>query len=392
MTASLDSLTTPLTREEVQASIYEVLATIGVNTTGWKPGAVVRTIIVGVSAVLSALSILQSKIARSGFLELSEGDWLTLVAHYVYGVDRIDATFGTGVITLTNSGGGVYSFAIGDLIFTNPDTGKTYRNTAAVDLAALSSATVAIRAEEAGSGSTSAATAISQLVTTVIGVSCSNAAAVIGQDAESDSALRLRCYDKLGALSPMGPSDAYGFAARSAKRQDGTTVGITRVRSNKDGLGNVFVYVANASGPVTGTVGDLSTDLGAVDEAIQQNAPPLAVTAYVASATGVPFAVTYEVWMYNTSGRTPAQVQALISARLAAFTAAQAIGGNYIDPGPGKIFLDAIQTVIEGTLPEIFRAVLSLPAADVSLTSSQVATLGTVTCAAIHQVAPEGSI
>ena len=256
----------------------------------------------------------------------------------------------------------------------------------------MGTATIPIRATEAGAASTSAPAAISTLETALTGVTCSNALAVVGQDAEGDAALRLRCSEKLGSLSPFGPADAYGFAARNATRDDGTNVGVTRIRHNKDGLGNVYVYVASATGAVLGTAGDLDTDLGIVDEAIQVAAPPLAVTAYVASAEQVAVAVTYEVWMYNTSGRTPAQVQALIAARLSAFMSTQPIGGNIIDTGPGKIYLDAIETVIGATLPEIFRVEITLPADHVELDSSEVGVLGTVTCTAINQVAPEGSI
>src|SRR5215471_1898157 len=222
-----DDLTKPVTRQEAQASIYEVLGIIGVNTTSWKPGAVVRTMIVATSIVLSAYSELQQRIARSGFLELSEGAWLDLVAHYVYDVDRIEATFATGDVVLTNSGGGVSSYDPDDLIFVNASTGQTYRNVAHVDIPATTSGIVVpVRASVSGSVGSAGIGQISQLLTVVLNVTCSNPAPLAGTDAESDALLRERCKEKLGSLSPMGPWDAYGSAVRNARRKsDGSSVG-----------------------------------------------------------------------------------------------------------------------------------------------------------------------
>ena len=385
---TLDDLTKPVTRAEVEASIYQVLSILGVNTTSWKPGGVVRTMIAAVSIVLSAFSTLQADIARSGFLELSRDKWLTLVARYVYGVERIEATFATGQVTLTNSGGGVYSGDPDDLIFSNSSSGKTYRNTAAFSLPALGTITLDIQATEQGSASTSAPGGIDTMTTPLLGVTCSNALAVIGADAELDPSLRARCSETLGALSPFGPWDAYASAVRNATHADGSSLGITRTRITKDGSGNVYVYLATASGAVTGTVGDLTTDLGLADEAIQQLAAPLGVTAHTLSATLNTITPTYEVWMYNTSGSNPTQVQTVIATALGAFMQSQPIGGNIIAPAAGKVFVDAIRATIAATFPEIFHVVVTLPAADVTLAITEVPVLGTPVCSGIHQIAP----
>lgn len=385
---SLKDLTTPLTREQVQASIYDVLGIVGVNTTVWKPGAVVRTMITAVSIVAAAFSSLQAKIARAGWLELADGAWLTLVARYVFNVERFEATFASGEATLTNAGGGVYTLDPNDLVISNPDTGKTYRNTAPFTLGALSSITIPIVATEAGSASTSTPNTIVELETPLLGVTCTNAKAVVGQDEESDPSLRTRCYEKLGALSPNGPWDAYSSAARNARRSDGTQIGVTRVRVQDDGYGAVNTYVATATGGVTGTAGDVETDLGAVDDAIQRQAGPLAVTANTYSASPVTVPVTYELWMYNTSGLSEEEIKAAVAERLTTGMATQPIGGNVIGSDPGKIFLDSIRTTIGATRPEIFHVVLTSPAADVVLDEDEVPVLGAVTATAIHQLPP----
>lgn len=387
---TLKELTTPATRDEIQASIYRILALLGVNTTSWATGAVVRTMIVSVSSVLAAFSQLQAKIAASGFLDLAEDDWLTLVAFYVYGVTRIEATFAAGAVTLVNSGGGVYTVDADDLVVSNPTTGKAYRNQTGFTLGALATLSVPISAVESGAASTSAAHAITTLTTTLLNVTCDNPLVVVGLDGESDAALRLRCREKLGALSPMGPWDAYAYAARNARRSTGEPCGVTRTRTLKDGFGTVTTVIANASGAVLGTIGDTSTDLGAVDEAIQTLAEPLAVTAITQSANAVSQNIAYELWMYNSSGAQVSEIQAAVSAALITFFRLQPIGGNLLTPTDptGTIYTDAIRRAIADVSPLIFHVLLTTPGADVVLNNDDVAVMGTITGQIVHQVAP----
>lgn len=379
---NLDDLVQPVTRAEAQQSIYDVLGILGVNTTAWKPGSVVRTMVVGVAAMLSALSELQAQIARSGFLELSTGKWLTLVGRYVYGKERFPATFATGEITLTNAAGGIYSFDPDDLIFSNPDNGRTYRNTAPVSIAALGGAKVAIQATEPGSDSSASVGVITDMVTVVLGLSCRNDGPLAGVDQESDAALRERCREMLGALSPMGPWDAYGSAVRNAVRPDGSSLGITRIRILKDGYGTVTTYVADADGAVSGP------DLAIAHDAILRNAEPLSVNAVTASAVNLPIAVTYEVWLYNTSAQTEQQIQDTIRAALETFFATQPIGGNVIGTDPGKIFVYAIMSAIFEAMPEIFRVLVTEPAADVELLAYHVAVPGNIVASRVNQEPP----
>ena len=389
---TVSDLTTPITTDQAQASIYRVLAQIGVTTTSWKPGAVPRTMIKAVAIILSALSSLQADIANSGFLEFSEGDWLELVAFYVYGITKQKATFASGSVTLVNSGGGVYVLSADDLVFVHRFTGKTYRNSGSVTLGAMTTITIPIVATEVGTASNANPGDVNALTTVLLGVTCGNALPLVGLDDQSDPDLRTLCYEQLGALSPMGPWDAYSSAIRNAKRSDGSTLGVTRIRIVKDSTGHVYTYSATPSGGLTGTVGDLTSDLGVADEAIQQFSVPLAVTAINAGATDVPIAVTYEVWMYNTSGKTPTEVQDAIATTLSNFMAKQPIGGNIIGGAAGKVFVDAIRAAIENTFPEIFHVAVTLPAGDTTLAISEVPTLGAVNIvggiSGIHQSAP----
>jgi len=377
--SNFDELITPLTTTQIRQAIYDGLAAQGTDTTLWKPGAVVRTLIACVAVVLAALSTMISLVARMGFLELSSGAWLTLVAKYVYGVTRFEATFATGAVTLTNTGGGVYSLGIGDVVLSNPTTGKTYVSTEALNLAAHGTATIAVQATEAGSASTSAAGAVTTIETgSLMGVACANAIAIVGLDEELDAALISRCRDKTAAVSPNGPADAYSFFARSALRADGTSIGVTRVRTVPGTDGSLNVYVATATGAVTGDEDDPSTDLGRIAADIWEYAEPQCVTAHAVSATPVAIDISVQVWCYDTLGLTDVELDAAIGASLIAWLSVQPIGGNRIDSEPlGAIYTHQIVRHAH-VVPEIFRIGVTSPEADTHIDIDEVPVPGTI--------------
>lgn len=391
-TLSLDKLTTPLTIDEAKASIYNVLAIVGVSTTTWKPGAVVRTIIVAIAVIIAAFSQLVALIARSGFLDLSDGDWLTLKAKYDYGVDRFPSTFATGQVTVNNTGGGVYDFDPGDFVVVNSSTGKTYHNTSTFHLAAgQTGLKVDIEADEVGTASNSIATAIDTIKPPLTGVSVTNEIAVLGQDEESDEDLIQRCRDKPASLSPNGPREAYQFVARSAVRPDGSAVGAKRVHvSNSSPVAQVTVTVANPSGLVPGDVNDPATDLGIINSEIQEKAAPHGVIAVVQSATPLPIAISYELWIYDTAGLDEAAVMSLVASKLDTFIASVPIGGFSLSlpPAQGYVFADAIVAAIGQVNPAIFHVSLSSPAADVAVSETQAPVAGAIT-ATVHIVATD---
>lgn len=377
---TLDELTTPMTVDEAREAIYTGLATRGVRTTGWKSGAVTRSIIAVVAVVLHAFSVLVANVAKGGFAETASGQWLTLVAQYVYGLTRIPGTFASGPITFNNAGGGVYTGGVGDLVVRSSVTNKTYRNTAAFSIGALATGVVIpFAATELGSDSTAAAGTLDELVTTLSGVTCTNAAALVGTDEETDLGLQTRCAAKLAMLSPRNPRSAYDYAARSAVRLDGTPIGVTRVRAIPDGEGGIDVYLATATGGVTGDADDPGTDLGAVAEAIWRTVEPLAIEARPATATAVAIPITYEWWVRGVDGPRVLDLSTLPPDALAAYLAEVPIGGD-----GGFVRVSALEAVIGATREDTTRIVITVPASDVAITASQAPTLGTVTPTAIH--------
>jgi len=344
---SLADLTTPLSVEDVKRSIYSVLAATGVTTTAWKPGAVVRTLIAAVAIVVSSLSQLTALLASSAFLSTATGDWLGQLARNVYNVEPIPATFATTTVTITNSGGGVYSFDAGDLQVLNRITKEAYFNIEPVTINGGATVNLIVQAYTAGAKGTSHPGEITVFQTAgLTNCTVNNDNSAVGMDAESDPSIRQRCLDKLGSLSPNGPSDAYAYVARSALDADGNPLGITRVKVTNDGFGNVDVTLATAQGEVLGTIGDISTALGKVDDEMQRKAAPLAVTLNTQSATPASVDITYNAWLYNTSGLTTEQIEDAIKAEITSFMAVQPIGGNVIGTDGGKIYLSAIEAAI----------------------------------------------
>jgi hypothetical protein len=379
MIYSFDDLIAPMTTDEVKALLYDMMGIVGVKTSSWKPGAVVRTIVAIVAVFGAALSVLISKIARGGWLELATGEWLRILAFYVYGVTKHEATFATGSVTIDNTSGNLYSYGAGECVFRNAVTDKTYTNLSALTInPATSGITCTIVAVEAGSASTAAAGEVSELASALTGVTLTNPAAIVGTDAEEAQPLRTRCLERLGALSPNGPWDAYAYIAKSCERADGTPIGITRVRSVPDGYGRVYVFVATATGAVTGDQTDPNTDLGALQLALLTWAAPLGITPLVYSASPVTVDVTYIAYAISTIGLTSAQFTAAALLRLTATFASSPIGG-YIKPGEtqGYLYADAVRDSIKGDESYVWH-VDAGALADTSLAFYEVPVLGTV--------------
>lgn len=373
--AALASSIIGATKAEIYARGLQIGAALGLPVTTWQPGDPTRSDYHFISELLELCEAFVVELAKSAVLDEAEDEWLIVKAEQDFGVTAIPATYAATSCTLTNSGGGRYpSLVVGSVTAKNTATGKTFRNVTGGSLIGVG-ATISLDfvADEAGSGSTSAAGEIDALVTGLRGVTITNPAAAIGVDKESDPALRTRCREKLGALSPNGPRDAYAYVAKSSDLTGSTEVTDARVYDDAD-TGDVRVFLRGASGAVSGAA------VTAVTTAILRYAAPLCITPVVESATNQTVAITYQLWLYSADSREVSEIEDAVETALEAMFAARPIGGDIITPGdPGAVYLRLIESTIRGVSPYAFRVELSLPAADVELDDDEVAVLGVVT-------------
>lgn len=384
---SLASLLIRVTKAEIYDYALGIAEAVGLPVTSWQAGDPTRSLYHLQSEILATLEEVVVGFIGAGFLDYASDttlngttySWIDILAKQQFNVDVPEASFATTSVELTNGGGGLYVIAAGDLTLKSTTSGKTYRNTSGGTLspwpggvAAFPTLTVSVIAEEAGSESSAAAGEIDDLVTTLLGVTCTNASAAVGTDKWQKSTIIEQCRDKLGSFSPNGPREAYAYVARNSELT-GTTV-VTRVRVYADSdTGDVTVYLASGSGGV------LEPDRALVEQAILTWATPLCITPTVLSATQVLVPITYELWVYKSVNKTSAEIAEEVEAALEGMFAARPIGGDVIAPAAGKLYHSMIESTIRGLYPQAFRVNLTAPSGDTALTAGQVAAVGTVT-------------
>lgn len=370
---SLADLLIQQTKAVILSAGLSIAQTIGLPVTSWQAGDPSRALLNLEATILEALENVVVGFIQSGFLDYATAEWLVILAQQVFNVTVPTATFAETSVTLTNSSGGIYIIEPGDLTFKDSTTGQTYHNTTGGTLAASGTLSLDVTADTAGSIGSAGAGEIDALVTTLLGVTCTNPIAAVGIDQQDDSVTRQQCRDKLGSLSPNGPASAYSYVARNSALTGIQT--ITRARPYPDSdTGDVLLYLATASGaPNPG-------DVTAVADAINVWALPLTITPTVLAANNVTVPVTYTIWIYKSVNQTSTQVQTAIQTALENLFADKNIGGDIIPPAAtGAFYLSDIEGAIAAVFPQIFRVSISAPSGDTALANGDVAVLGTMT-------------
>ncbi len=362
-------LITPVTSAQQEETFLKTLETAGLAPRAWRKGGSLRTILFVVAVVVSGLSGMIAGFAASGFLDTSAGGWLTLLAQSVYGVTRIPATFATGSVTLVNTGGGSYTFAAGAFVCSSSATGASFVNGSSFTLAPGATLSVPVIASALGAASSASPGTVTTIVTTMLGVTCTNTAAIVGTDAEVDSVLRQRCKDKLSTLSGLGPRGAYGYAVRSATRPDGSVVNVNRFSiSPGSSTGVVTIYVASPSGAPA------ASDVTYVQSSIELYARPDSVTANTFAATTLPVSRALTVWAVAQVGVSASDLAGLVNAALIALMTSYPIGGIPKTPSlQGYLYATRIEGAVVAAHPSIFA--VDGVGADVLMNPSDVATL-----------------
>ncbi len=359
---TIEELVIAPTAEECLEKLFDICETVQLPARSWRKGGVARTILTVVAVLMAQFMAVVAANVAAGFLAFATGKYLTAHARDVYGIDRIEATFATGEVTLTNSGGAIYNIGADELIVRSTITGARFRVTEAFVLGANSSVTVDVQALESGSASSVAPGEINALETTLARVTVLNSSSVIGFDAESDAELKARCEAQRGTWSVYGPRDAYLAAALGATLTDGSPTNIRRVKvSTGSSVGFVTVVCATASGAPTGD------ELDAVEENIEKLARPDTVNYEVLAATPLPVSQTLTLW---ARGGTADILTERAEAALDSLIETYPIGGiAKIVGGAGYLYADRVAAAVISSSPEFFDVD---GASDVALASTEV--------------------
>jgi hypothetical protein len=367
---SFTELLSTKTIQDWKQSIVNTATLVALKTSNWVEGGYTRTLVALFAQLYKTAGDVIKLIAASGFLDFATGAWLTLLAKQVFNVDRIVATYAAApeAITLTNHGGGLYIFEVGDLVLANGSTNKTFRNTSAGTLSPGNGQTLKLDliAEASGSDSNSIAGSITSMVTTFTGVTCSNDVALFGLDEEKDPDLRQRCRDSLALLAIGGIKKAYEFVAKSAKRSDGSAIGVTRVRVvPPPGDNTLSVLVAGASGAVA------SDDVAAIQSEFDTKVTPIGFDVTASSAVNLSVTSPCTIWLPSSLAISESSARQSVFDALRVYVQALPIAGVIIPPGAGKIYWRTTLGVVENAIPGMIKAQLTSEA-DTSVAGTEV--------------------
>lgn len=389
MALTVADLFTAPTATQIRQSLVDNLVALQVPADKWVKGGVASTILTVVSILMAITAGIISGVINGFFLPTATGISLKLLAQFMYGITLPDATFASGNVTLTNSGGGSFSFDIGGYTALNSSTKVTYTNSAAFVLSPTSTAIVPVTATTIGSAGNAAPGAIDTNVTSLLGVTVTNPLALAGVDAPSDASIRTLCINKLGALSVRGVRTAYAYAVQTALNSTtGAPVNINRwTISAASHTGTVTTYVASPTGvPATDDVTGVATNIEAI-------ARPEAVTAIVTPATALAYTPSITVWASLPAGVTAAVAKVAVDAALVDFIATYPIGGVLAtdDANPSSpiqgLFGAGVYGIIAEAISTLGGKLLSAQGAtDLVLTAAQVATDGITTT--VRLIAP----
>jgi hypothetical protein len=378
----LADLLKPILASDFVAEVKSVAAGLGLAPASWVAADPEEAIVQSVAEATALQWNTYATIAiQGGFLDTAAlignpngpaNAWIKLLAKSVFNVTPIAATFAEGGWTGTNAtGGNIGPFAAGQLRFYDLDTNKTYSNTASATFVPGANAPIDIAADTIGSGSNAAPTRI-VLLTTVLGLSGTNALSLVGLDDETAPALAARCRLKYASLSPNGPSQAYQYVALTPALNGGVSVNRVAVSAGSTN-GSVTVTIASPSGPPL-SGGDPAT----VQAALYQLVVPDTVSLTVVGAAAHSIAVTWSAYFHASDNVNPTTEGANGNAAIVTLFQNLPIGGDNTAGGGGFVYIDRIISALAIACPKAFQIAVTVPAGNTAIASNEVPTLGAV--------------
>lgn len=405
-------LLAPITVSGIRTMIIGYAQSAGLAITNWAVGGVGQQILEAVDQTVANTTQVISYVVRSyASLDTATdpGDpdpydsanvdrtpaagGLSHLGENNYGTTRRDESFATGTWTFDNSAGTVpRTFGPGSLVLTwtlvsPPSPAPTYTNTGdttiytnadgTVTVPAGSTLDIPIQADEAGTGSSAPAGGIT-LTTSLVNVTGTNAAAVVGSARESATAYRARCRQAPARTSLGAPPATIAYLATTnldgtpLQNSNGDDVTINRVYvSDSSSTGIANAYFASPTGV------PLPADVIAANENIQIDAYAVfdcvTYTGFACTAHAISVVGTCKI--KAGAGVVSATVrQAIVDALTLAFSEFP-IGGVDQVSGAGVIYTSDLQAIAATAYPGLYAVVVTTPAgASTALAEGEVAT------------------
>jgi hypothetical protein len=310
---------------------------------------------------------------RAQFGDTAAGDWLTLWAR-ARGVDRNEATPASAPVTFENRSGlfvdasavGAIKVSYGGSTYTTQGPAPGSSGTLAIwpGSGPYPQTVLLLQCDVAGTVGSVPANALPGYPTALaagppgvyVATSGSSPPAgnpvIVGSNDEPDPALLGRTRDARALGAPV-PYDAKLRAlVLGTKLESGAAVATNRLRI-VPGNGAATIYCATPSGPTTGTAGDPTTELGAINAQVQLlgGVPGLALTVVAAGSLSCNLGVI-TLYVSAAANVTAAAAQAAGDAALILWTSQVVPVGGFRKSagGQGWIFADEVLTIAKSRI------------------------------------------
>lgn len=364
---TLEQMRAEYSEEESLQDVLDVLGEYGFELGSWQSGAVRPTVIRGMAWFARSAQILARAVSYLIYNSDATGTGLTKLSKDNFDNPRTVAVSTVGVVRLTGGAvGPPYTVQPGGVIVS--DGTLTFRNAEGGTIPLSGYVDLSFYCETPGDVGNVPNGAITTMMTTYAGVTCSNPAragattwvTTGGKDEEQDAALKARNSAKWSTLSVVESiSDRFEYVARKALPNCRVTVD----DSNPRGPFTVDVWIAAQDRAATGTERDLVADAVTAERFGSRHSVIAAVEQPIDVAGAI-----YYVGVLT-------EVQAAVRQALGAYIDSAPIGGFDLSPGPKHVLLwDAMVDAIRSA-PGVQRVVLTTPPTDVTLADFSVAKL-----------------
>lgn len=348
--------------------------------TDFNVGGVART-------MLEATSIEIEELYLQYFIGLQEA--IPVSVFNTFGFSAVPAESASGVVRFTSSAPATATISIPvGAIVRSPLNGQSYATTAAgFILTGQTYVDVLVAAETPGTGGNCDADVVTELVTAIAGVSTitNPQPFVNGRDVETDDERKVRFQGYISTLA-RGTKASIEYGAKTARLTNSLGVvteyvayaGVTEpwVTDSTQPVSLVLCYVHNGGSATSSALVELAQKVvdgyygpDGVTPVVGSGWKAAGVKCVVAAAADVPVNVT-GVISVNT-GFDPASVVSASTSAVRAYIQGLNVGAS--------VQLAELIAIIKRDVPGVFNVAMSLPAADVSILSSQKAIPGTVT-------------